>query len=345
MSKLIAKCGIDCGACPWGPYPRENMSKENFEQYRKKAKMILGYMPIITPCATCQTPDAEIPKKTKLPNRKCLIRQCIDKSGIENCAYCSRFPCDTLKATSSLWTRKNIEKKLCRAISEEEYQKFVKPFEGVSRLNSIRDSLEPKQIINPAKAVKSKSSFIDFPANISLPKKQIAQFRAVHDLLHNLEKSALGLKDTDTFAQNHKLEDLKAHVFRFLWILGNHGTFEKGNEGRLTVDSETYEANRGNQKRLAIWSFVKDTVFEILSGFGVYCERVPLKGIKEESLVTPTGYMRSKGWVMAMCFETKIGGMAALKALHDYTQKLEKKNGKRAFKHFRNANMQNGVFG
>ena len=319
------------------------MTTESFEHYRKKVKTILGYTPIITPCATCQTPDSEIPKKTKLPNRKCLIRQCVDKTGVENCAFCSRFPCDTLKATADLWTRKNIEKKLGRAISEEEYREFVEPFEGVSRLNSIRNSLGVEQIVEPAKTQKSKNSICNFPENLSRPKEQIASFKAVHVLLTSLGQSSLGLSDTDTFAQYHKLENLRAHVLRFLWILGNHGRFEKDNGSRLEVDSVTYEANRGNQKKLAIWSFVKDNIFQVLSDFGVCCERVVLKGVKEEEVVTGTGYLRSRGWIMTMYFDDKIGGAAALKALKEYATRLEKEQGKKAFKYFRNANMQNDV--
>ena len=97
------------------------MCAEEFEQYRKKGKEILGYMPIKTPCVTCLTKDEKIPKTTKLPNKKCLIRQCVDKSGLANCGYCSCFPCETLKATAGLWNRKSIERKLSAPISEEEY--------------------------------------------------------------------------------------------------------------------------------------------------------------------------------------------------------------------------------
>ena len=72
------------------------MNDEEFEQYKKSAKRILGYMPMKTPCLMCQTSDEEIPKRTKLPPRSCLVRRCVDKIGVENCAYCSRFPCDFL---------------------------------------------------------------------------------------------------------------------------------------------------------------------------------------------------------------------------------------------------------
>ena len=340
MSKLVARCGIDCGACPWGPYPRKGMTAEDFERYRSKAKRVLGYMPIKTPCLTCQTPDSKIPKGSKLPNRKCLIRQCVDKTGVANCAYCSRFPCDTVKATGGVWNRENIEKKLGTPISEEEYHAFVEPFEGISRLKAIRDSLKPEEIVEPAKAPTSETRIIDFPENLPFSKEETASFKAVHKLLATIKHSSLGLRDTDTFAQRHRLENRRAHVLRFLWILGRHGRFEKEKSAHLVVDARTYEANRGSEKTLAIWSFVKDTVFKVLSEFGVCCELAALKGVKEEDLTTGTGYLRSKGWVMKMSFEEKIGGMATLKALQTYTRRLDEKYGKKAFKHFSDADMQ-----
>jgi len=125
-----------------------------------------------------------------------------------------------------------------------------------------------------------------------------------------------------------------------LWILGRYGKFEKEKSEHLLVDARTYEANRGNEKTLAIWSFVKDTIFKVLSEFGVCCERVPLKGVKEEDLATGTGYLRSKGWIMKMSFEEKIGGADALKASQTYTRRLDEKYGKKAFQRFSEADMQ-----
>ena len=340
MSKLVAKCGIDCGACPWGPYPRKDMTAKEFEQYRNDAKRVLGYMPIKTPCAICQTPDSEIPKGSKLPRRKCLIRQCVDKTGVANCAYCSRFPCDTVKATGGVWNRKKIEEKLGAPISDEEYHVFVEPFEGISRLEAIRASLRPEVIVEPAKVPASETRIVDFPENLPFSEEETASFKAVHKLLASIKRSSLGLTDTDTFAQHHRLENRRAHVLRFLWILGRYGKFEKGKSPYLIVDAETYEANRGSEKTLAIWSFVKDTVFKVLSEFGVCCERVALEGVKEEDLATGTGYLRSKGWVMRMSFGEEIGGVAALKALQTYMRRLNEKYGKKAFQYFSDVDMR-----
>jgi hypothetical protein len=127
---------------------------------------------------------------------------------------------------------------------------------------------------------------------------------------------------------------------RFLWISGNHGKFEKGGCQRLVVDAESYVDNRGNQKTLAIWSFVEDAVFKVLREFGVCCERVTLEGVAREDLTTGTGYLRKKGWVLWISFEEKIGGAAALEALQTYVQMLDQKYGAKAFRRFRDADMQ-----
>jgi hypothetical protein len=129
-------------------------------------------------------------------------------------------------------------------------------------------------------------------------------------------------------------------VLRFLWIFGNHGKFEKEKCAHLVVDAGTYIANRGGEKTLAIWAFVEGTVFKVLSEFGVCCERAALKGVREEDLATGTGYLRSKGWVMRMSFEEKIGGAAALKALQTYVRKLDGKYGAKAFQRFRDVDVQ-----
>jgi hypothetical protein len=184
-----------------------------------------------------------------------------------------------LKATSGVWNRENIEKKLGAAISQEEYHSFVEPFEGIRRLGAVRASLRPEEIVEPAKVATSESKIVDLPENLPFSKEEAASFRAVYELLAAIKRSSLGMRDTDTFAQQNRLENRRAHVLRFLWILGRHGKFEK--DGRLVVDAETYVANRGGEKMLAIWSFVKETVFKVLSGFGVCCGRGVLKGVKK----------------------------------------------------------------
>lgn len=334
----ISKCGMDCGVCPWGPNPRKNMTAQEFDKYRTKAKAILGYMPIKTPCPTCKTPDEDIPIESKLPSRKCLIRQCVNKAGIKNCAFCARFPCDTLKATAGLWNRISIEKRLGSSITDEEYHSFVEPFEGLRRLDGIRQSIKPQEIVEPAKISVSVGKIASFPDKLPFSRQDIASFKAVYDLLVNLEQNSLGLQGTDTFAQKQKLDNLKAHVMRFLWILANCGRLEE-KDSRIVVDAQTYIDNRGTEKTLAIWSFVENSVFKILSQFGINCERITLKGFKVEDLTTGTGYLRTKGWAITMSIEDTSGGIDALRALQTYSSKVNKKYGKKAFVRFREVDM------
>ncbi len=340
MGKLVSKCGIDCSSCPWGPYPRKSMTAQEFERYRNAAKEVLGYMPIKTPCVACQTPDEEIPKGSKLPNRKCLIRQCVDKTGVENCAYCLRFPCDTLKATAGLWNRKNIEEKHGSPISEQEYRVFVEPFEGIDRLETIRASLKQDEIVEPAKITTLETAVVDFPKKLSFSIKETTAFKSVHRLLALLQQSSLGMLYIDTFSQHHKLENRKAHVFRFLWIMGSRGKLEEDTKAKLVIDAKTYLAERGSEKNLAIWAFLKDIIFPALSEFGVNCERIALEGVEEKDLTTGTDYLRNKGWIAKMSFDEKIGGSAAIRALQVYSQKTDEIYGGRAFQHFRYADMR-----
>jgi Protein of unknown function (DUF3795) len=340
LTKLVSKCGIDCGTCPWGPFPRKSMTAQEFERHRRNAKAILGYMPIKTPCAVCQTPDAKIPKGSKLPNRKCLIRQCVDKTGVANCAYCSRFPCDTLKATAGAWNRKTMEEKLGAPLSEENYHTFVEPFEGIDRLGAIRASLKPEEIVEPARIRIAEKRIVDFPDTLSFAEEETAAFKAVHGLLATLRCSSLGLRDTDTFGQHYKLENLRAHVLRFLWMLGLYGRFKNEKSKYLVIDARTFLANRGNEKTLATWSFLKDTVFRVLSEVGISCERIALKGVKETDLVTGTDYLRYTGWVIRMSFDEKAGCLTALRALQTYARRIDEEYGKKAFQRFQDADMR-----
>jgi len=292
------------------------------------------------PCFICQTPNEEIPKRAKLPSRNCLVRQCVEKIGVENCAYCSRFPCDQVKDVSGAWNRQKIEEKLGAPISDEDYHTFVEPFEALSLLEAIRVSLKPEDIVEAAKVPPLKIKIVDFPKNMPFSKEETEAFKTLHKLLAAIKRSSLGLKDVDTFAQQQRLKRRTPYFLRFLWILGRFGEFKTEKDACLMGDAKTYMANRGSEKILASWHVVRDTVFKILLEFGVHCERVTLKRVKEKDLTTGTGYLRSKGWAMKMSFEKEAGGASTLKALQTYSKRLDKKYGKKAFQYFSDADMR-----
>ncbi len=202
------------------------------------------------------------------------------------------------------------------------------------------DRLRPEDIVDPAKISTIEMKVVDFPEDLPYSKEETAAFKTIHELLTTLQHSSFGLKDTDTFGQHYKLENLRVHVLRFLWILGRFGKFEKDKRAHLAIDARMYLANRGSEKTLAIWTFLKDTVFRILSEFGISCERVTSEDVQDMDLVTGTDYLRNRGWVIRMSFDDKIGGSSTLSALQIYARKIDESHGKKSFQHFKEADFR-----
>jgi len=232
-----------------------------------------------------------------------------------------------------------FEEKLGNPISEADYHAFIEPFEALTRLEGIRAKLKPEEIVEPPKTLVAKMKIFEFPRNLPFSKEETEAFRTVHRLLSRVIQSQLRLTDTDTFAQQRRLESRRAHVLRFLWLMASFSEIKTKDSSFLAVDAKTFLANRGSEKTLAIWSFLKDTVFKVLLDFGLHCERVVSEGVKEKDLETGTGYMRDKGWAMHMSFDKKAGDVTVLKAFQKYARKLKTKYGKKAFSLFSQADM------
>jgi len=340
MSDVYSKCGMNCGVCPWGPYAREKMTDDEFVEFRKRAKKILGYQPMQKPCVTCETPDEEIPKGSKLPPRNCLVRKCANNIGVENCACCSRFPCGHVRDLGTSWTREKFEEKHGAPISEEDYLAFVEPFEGLKHLEEIRASLKPSDIVEAPTVPPLETKIVDFSRDLPFPENETRAFRTLHQLLATVKRSPLGLSDTDTYAQQNRLKNRRPVFFRFLYNFGLFGELRDEGGAHLVIDGKSYLANRGSEKTLASWPFVKETIFRVLPEFGVHCEFVQLENAPRKGVTTGTGYLRDKGWVMKLTFDEYAGGVAALKALKSYTVKLNETYGRKAFRYFSDVDMR-----
>jgi len=337
---MIAKCGMACNRCPWSHSVRETLqTEEEYAQFRKKCKAVLGYSPstnVFQNCAGCQTPDEEIPEGARIPLRNCLVRKCVDALGIENCAYCSRFPCGYIQMRGTEWNRDKIEAKH-GSLSEEDYQMFVELFEGLDHLIAVRKTISPEQVVQAITVPPLKIKVVDFPEAIPLPEEEKNRFRKLHTLLRSIKQSPLGLEDTDLFAQQQRLKNRVAVFFRFLWICGRYGTYEREND-HITVDSALYMDNRATEKSLGDWGFLKGVVFKILSEHGIQCERILSAEGKNQGGETPGGYLRKEGWHMTISLDDSR--QRVLKALQTYANTLEKTYGKKAFTYFKDLDMR-----
>ncbi|MHC4498632.1 MAG: DUF3795 domain-containing protein [Planctomycetota bacterium] len=131
MEPIISKCGYRCDLCP--------VYETNFKLDPDKKKMCDAWNKYlggnlepdaIEICRGCQEGEGD-------PD--CDVQKCAQERKLVNCAHCSDFACDKLKARMNL-----VEEKVkgLPNIPEEDYDLFIKPFLGEQCLLKIRESLE-----------------------------------------------------------------------------------------------------------------------------------------------------------------------------------------------------------
>lgn len=338
MAEVVSKCGMNCAGCPWSPITRKRIPKEEHDEFRKRAKAILGFTPTEKPCMLCLTPDEKISKDVTHWHarfrRGCQVRKCVTNMGIKNCAYCSRFPCAFEKAHAGTWTRENFEKIHNRPFPDEEYHTFIESFEALKRLERIRATLKPNEIVEAITVPPLRMKVAEFPDALS--DLQFEPFKQVHTLLSKLKQSTLAVEDADLAPQQYRLKKRVKHFLRFLWIFAASGYLKETDTGYLVVDAETFHANRGSETGLTTWSYLEHTISPALAKFGMQVDLVELA----KEWKTPMGGLRKAGWEIRLSFTNKIGGLASLKAFQTFGKKLQEKYGKRAFRYFADVDMQ-----
>jgi len=115
------------------------------------------------------TPDEYIAKGSPVPLTSCKVRKCTMMNGIDNCAYCARFPCGRyIDYRDSEWNRVNTEKKLDRNLTDSEYEKFTQCWEAEDRLTALRAALKPDQFVKPKKFPPLKKTIKKMPKFLSV---------------------------------------------------------------------------------------------------------------------------------------------------------------------------------
>jgi hypothetical protein len=128
---ILTKCGYRCDLCL--------AYKPNVEKIDRRTILSDGWFELygfrIQPseiicegCVSCDNP--------KLIDKNCPVRPCVDLKGIKNCAFCDEYICDKLK--QRIVNKEDLESKLNRKLSNNEYENYVKPYESKNRLDQIR---------------------------------------------------------------------------------------------------------------------------------------------------------------------------------------------------------------
>lgn len=342
MSLVVGKCGNWCSVCPWGYRIRTNKNQAQWDFYVEDAKKYLGFTPTKNPCQGCQTPNGKLAKDVGVHNfvRGCSARKCAFHNGFENCAFCSRYPCDKIKEMNRSNRLDESEKRLGEHIPSAMYQAYIRPFEGMKTLNQVRTSLLPAQI-NEARTVEPKTSTVTAFPKVKKNKKNILYLK-LHNALSKLITSSLGLSNIDTIAGQEMLLAHREVLLRLLWIIARNG---KMKDAKILVDSITINANRAGTSRFPTTEAAWLRWLDMVSGTGFIAE-MEFFTRETNKIMTPTGWLRERipdtgeaVWSLKVSFEDTLGGIDSLKALQSYAKILDKKRGKTAFAAFKKAEM------
>jgi hypothetical protein len=97
--EMIAYCGLNCFKCQIYLATRETDPKKQRKMREDIVIAIKKYLgeekriEDITDCDGCKAQGGRLYSNCQ----KCQIRKCASEKGVENCAYCSEYPCEKLR--------------------------------------------------------------------------------------------------------------------------------------------------------------------------------------------------------------------------------------------------------
>ncbi|MBS3782594.1 MAG: DUF3795 domain-containing protein [Candidatus Thermoplasmatota archaeon] len=125
---IITRCGYRCDLCL--------AYKENIENEKDRKIISNGWFkyfgfripPEEISCDGCLTPAKE---KPHLIDDDCPVRECVIDKGIDNCSQCEESSCK--KFESRVVNKEDFED-----IPEEDYHRFIRPYENKRRFECNR---------------------------------------------------------------------------------------------------------------------------------------------------------------------------------------------------------------
>lgn len=341
MKQMISKCGNICSSCPWGVWIRRNQTEDEWDSYVEDVKKYVRYTPTKNPCHGCQTPNENLSKDVGMHNflRGCSARKCAFHNDFRNCAYCSRYPCDKIKALNLSNRREVAEQRIGEPIPDDKYLSFVRIFEGKKTLDEIRSGLSPDQLQEVKTIDKKVPKIVVFPE----VNKKHKLYKTLHNALSRIIASELELIDTDTLAGQDMLKRRRSVLLRTLWIVANYGRIDGAS---ILVDSISIYTHKKGTSGFPTSEGGWKRWFDIISDAGIIAE-MELAPLEKSNLISPTGWLRDRipgsndpAWHLRVSFDEELGGLQSLKTLQSYVKQLNKEYGKRAFSRFTKADMR-----
>lgn len=325
MDTFIAKCGCNCSICP--TYKEKIQTPE---QRRKCSSGWQKYLGIrlspekLRACDGCSLPDGD--RNTYYLN--CKVRKCCIENGIDNCAYCSAFPCKELETVHSIQTvqsKEDFASLMGRDINEADFQRFIEPYAGLKHLNDIRKQIKASEIVE-YKRFKIQSRINEFPESSMKDTRVIQGLKRIYQLI-----STVALYSNVSYAESLTLRTKREQLLKILIAFGIYGQTGKAEKDFLELDAEVY----ASQKLPGMYNRLLECL-EDLKGYRIISEIIVLD---PKTWQTPTGGLRSKGWKIRISFGEKVSDGEDLKIFKEYLIKLNERFGKNVYKYFNKADL------
>jgi len=136
MNEKIGFCGYRCGLCPAykdnivGKDDRQKASDGWFKYYGFRIPAEEIY------CDGCLAEDSTDPRRI---DPDCEVRACALQRGLPNCAHCDDFMCE--KLSKKMIDLDKIAKRVGGWIPQEDFERFVKPYDSAKMLADMRAEL------------------------------------------------------------------------------------------------------------------------------------------------------------------------------------------------------------
>ncbi|MFA5450574.1 MAG: DUF3795 domain-containing protein [Dehalococcoidales bacterium] len=304
--RIYSKCGFYCNHCP--AYKDNSGTKEDRMRGSAVWEKYFGlhFKPDIVKCEGCQS-SAPWKARNLLPDRACPIRACAVYNEVLTCAHCSLFPCaEYAKRVPGSELRRQREKAANSTFTDDEYQKYIEPFEGQVHLKELRSTLKLEELI-PPKQFSVGVNVTPFPINTNLTPEKEKAMRQLHLVLGNI----LSTKAAN-YVDQLLMERKKPYLWVLLWVMGLYGELREEN---LVLESAAHrdriECSRLVRKRdNSLYEPIQDAV-ERLRKSGIQIEFKPSK----------------RDWMLTLGVDKSIGGSSIITALKSYVSNLVKKYG------------------
>ena len=131
MEPVLTRCGYRCDLC-LAYRPNLESNPDNRQILSDGWFTYFGFRipPEEILCDGCLAEGA------RLVDTACPVRPCVIERGLPNCAACGQYICAKLE--ERVVSREEVRQRMRAEIPEEDFQRFVLPYENKPRLEEIR---------------------------------------------------------------------------------------------------------------------------------------------------------------------------------------------------------------